>query len=310
MSRAFVNFFEKRAKYPKFKSKQGKQSIQYPQGVKIVDGCKIYLPKIGHVKAVVHRELVGTMKTVTVSKDASGHYYAAILMDDGLEVPAPSYKGKFIGVDVGLETFAVTSDGSKFDTKRFFRKAEKNLKRKQQKLARKQKGSANRNKARVLVAKVHAKVANQRKDYLHKLSRRIVDENQVIAVEGLNVQGMMKNHNLAKSIGDAGWGMFTGFIKYKAQKAGKGYIEVNRWFPSSKLCSGCLTKAPSMPLEVRGWTCAACGEIHDRDVNAAINIRNEAKRMLAAGLVVTACGGDVRPKRGRKSSVAAIACEA
>jgi putative transposase len=121
---------------------------------------------------------------------------------------------------------------------------------------------------------------------------------------------MMKNHNLAKSIGDAGWGMFTGFIKYKAQKAGKGYIEVNRWFPSSKLCSGCLTKAPSMPLKVRGWTCAACGEIHDRDVNAAINIRNEAKRMLAAGLVVPACGGDVRPKRGRKSSVAAIACEA
>jgi putative transposase len=310
MSRAFVNFFEKRAKYPKFKSKHGKQSIQYPQGVKIVDGCKIYLPKIGHVKAVLHRELVGTMKTVTVSKDASGHYYAAILMDDGLEVPAPSYDGKFIGVDVGLETFAVTSDGSKFDTKRFFRKAEKNLKRKQQKLARKQKGSANRNKARVLVAKVHAKVANQRKDYLHKLSRRIVDENQVIAVENLNVSGLLKNHSLAKSISDAGWGMFTGFIKYKAQKEGKGYIEVNRWFPSSKLCSGCLTKAPSMPLKVRGWTCAACGEMHDRDVNAAINIRNEAKRMLAAGLVVTACGGDVRPKRGRKSSVAAIACEA
>ena len=310
MSRAFVNFFEKRAKYPQFKHKHKRQSIQYPQGVKVVDGCKLYLPKIGHIKAIIHRELVGKIKTVTVSKDPSGEYYASVLMDDGAELPAPSYDGKFIGIDVGLTCFAVTSDGSKFDSERFFRKSERNLKRRQQSLARKVKGSKNRNKALIFVAKVHAKVANQRKDYLHKLSRRLVDENQVIAVEDLNVKGMVKNHNLAKSISDSGWGMFTGFLKYKAEKAGKGYIEVDRWFPSSKLCSGCLSKAPSMPLKVRRWTCEHCGEMHDRDINAAVNIRNEAKRMLAAGLVATACGGDVSPKRGRKSSVAAVANEA
>lgn len=310
LSRSFVNFFEKRARYPKFKSKHDRQSIQYPQGVKIVDGCKVYLPKIGHVKAVVHRQLFGKMKTVTVSKDPSGEYYASILIDDGVETPTPSFEGKWIGVDVGLESFAATSDGSKFDTQRFFRKSEKNLARKQRKLSRKQNGSANRNKARLVVAKVHAKVANQRKDYLHKLSRRIVDENQVIAVEDLNVKGMMANRNLSKSIGDSGWGMFSGFLKYKAEKAGKGYVEVNRWFPSSKLCSGCLSKMPAMPMKVRGWTCENCGEVHDRDINAAVNIRNEAKRMLAAGLVATACGGNVRPKRGRKPSVAAVAYEA
>lgn len=310
LSRSFVNFFERRAHYPKFKSKHRRQSIQYPQGVKVIDGCKLYLPKIGHVKAVIHRALVGVMKTVTVSKDVSGEYYASILMDDGQELPAVSHDGKFIGIDVGLERFAVTSDGSKFDAERFFRKTERHLKRKQQSLARKVKGSRRRNKARVQVAKVYARVARQRKDYLHKLSRRIVDENQVIAVEDLNVLGMMANHCLAKSIGDAGWGMFAGMLKYKAARAGKGYIEVNRFFPSSKTCSCCLHAQKSMPLQVRAWTCDGCGTKHDRDVNAAINIRDEAKRMLAAGLVATASGGPVSPKRGRKSSVAAVACEA
>ena len=310
LSRSFVNFFERRASYPKFKSKHRRQTIQYPQGVKVVDGCKLYLPKIGHVKAVIHRGLVGAMKTVTVSKDVSGEYYASILMDDGQELPAVSHDGKFIGIDVGLESFAVTSDGSKFDSERFFRKSARNLKRKQQNLSRKTKGSNCRNKARLQVARVHAKVANQRKDYLHKLSRRIVDENQVIAVEDLFVKGMMANHCLAKSIGDAGWGMFTGMLKYKAARVGKGYIEVNRFFPSSKTCSCCMHAQQSMPLQVRAWTCDRCGIKHDRDVNAAINIRNEAKRMLAAGLAATASGGNVSPKRGRKSSVAAVACEA
>jgi putative transposase len=310
LSRSFVNFFERRARYPKFKSKHSRQTIQYPQGVKVVDGCKLYLPKLGHVKAVIHRELVGVMKTVTVSRDVSGQYYASILLDDGIEQPSVSHDGKFIGIDVGLESFAVTSDGSKFDSKRFFRKSERNLKRKQQSLSRKTKGSNRRNKARLQVAKVHAKVASQRKDYLHKLSRRIVDENQVIAVEDLNVKGMMANRCLAKSIGDAGWGMFTEMLKYKAARVGKGYIEVNRFFPSSKTCSCCMHAQQSMPLQARAWTCDSCGTKHDRDVNAAINIRNEAQRMLAAGLVATASRSNVSPKRGRKSSVAAVACEA
>jgi len=305
LSRAFVNFFKKRAKYPNFKSKDGKQSIQFPQGVKIVEGRKLYLPKIGHVKAVVHREIVGTIKTVTVSRNQSGQYFASILTENGVDVPGISFDGNVVGIDVGLTHLAVTSDGSKFDNPKHTAKAQKNLKRKQKKLSRKVKGSKTRNKARILVAKAHNRIANARKDWLHKLSRRLVDENQVIAVEDLNVKGMMKNHCLAKAIGDVGWGMFTRFLEYKAIKQGKGFVKVNRFFPSSKTCSCCLYVQPSMPLNIRSWRCDQCGTLHDRDINAAINIRNEAQRMIAAGIAVTASRGTV--SRGKRQKPAALA---
>lgn len=303
LSRAFVNFFERRAKYPQFKSKHHKQSIQYPQGVKIMEGCKVYLPKIGHIKAVVHRELVGTIKTVTVSRDPSGKYFASILTDDSVDAPSASLHGKILGIDVGLTDLAVTSDGSKFSNPKHVAKAQKNLARKQQHLSRKVKGSNSRNKARLLVAKAHERVANARKDYLHKLSTRLVNENQVIAVEDLHIKGMMKNHNLARAIGDAGWGAFTNMLKYKTARAGKGYIEVNRFFASSKTCSCCLHAQAEMPLSIRMWTCDKCGTKHDRDINAAINVRNEAQRMIAAGTVATANGGSVSRGVGRKSSI-------
>ena len=309
MSRAFVNFFERRAKYPNFKSKHGKQSIQYPQGVKIVEGCKIFLPKLGHVKAVVHREIVGTIKTVTVSRNQAGRYFASILTENGVSAPAASFDGKIIGIDVGLTHLAVTSDGSKFDNPRHLAKAAANLKRKQQKLSRKVKGSNTRNKARILVAKAHEHTANARKDWLHKLSRRLVDENQVIAVEDLHVKGMMKNHCLSKAIGDVGWGMFTNFLEYKAARAGKGFIKVNRFFPSSKSCSCCMHVQASMPLNIRSWRCDKCGILHDRDINAAQNIRLEAQRMIAAGIAGTANRGTVSRGRGRKSSIHAGAVE-
>lgn len=303
LSRSFINFFERRAKYPKFKSKQGKQTIQYPQGVKVVDDCKMYLPKIGHVKAVVHRQLLGQLKTVTVSKDASGKYFASMLREDDLPMPEIKLDGKVLGIDVGLTHLAVTSEGSKFDNQRHIKRAERNLKRKQQSLSRKGKGSKTRNKARILVAKAHEKTANARKDYLHKLSKRLVDENQVIAVEDLHVKGMMKNPNLSKAISDVGWGMLTTMLKYKTASAGKGYIEVNRWFASSKTCSTCLNTQKQMPLNIRNWCCDKCGAKHDRDINAAINIRNEAQRMISAGTAVTANGGAVSRERGRKSSI-------
>jgi putative transposase len=309
LSRAFVNFFERRAAYPTFKNKFGKQTIQYPQGVKIVEGRKLFLPKIGHVKAVVHREIIGDIKTVTISKTPTGKYFAAILSENGQESQDLSFDGKILGVDVGLTNLAITSDGSKFDNPKHLAKAQKNLKRKQQKLSHKVKGSNTRNKARILVAKAHEKVANARKDYLHKLSRRLVNENQVIAVEDLHVKGMMKNHCLAKSIGDAGWGAFTTMLKYKAEQAGKGYIEVNRFFPSSKACSNCLHVQSSMPLNIRSWRCDKCGSLHDRDINAAQNIRNEAQRMIAAGIAGTASRGTVSQGRGRKSSVLARASD-
>jgi len=288
LSRSFINFFEKRAAYPNFKSKQGKQSIQYPQGVKVVEGRKLFLPKIGHIPAKVHREITGKIKTVTVSKTSTGKYFASILTENNLIQPEIAYEGKIIGIDVGLTHLAITSDGAKFDNPRHITKAEKNLTRKQKKLSRKVKGSNNRHKARLLVAKAHEKTANARKDTLHKLSKQLVDENQVIAVEDLNVKGMMKNHCLAKAISDVGWGQLTGMLKYKAERAGKGYIEVNRFFPSSKTCSCCGIVVKTLPITVRSWTCEHCGTLHDRDINAAQNIALEAQRLIAAGIAGTA----------------------
>ncbi len=300
LSQAYQNFFEKRAKYPRYKSKHGRQSISYPANVKL-EGDYLKLPKIGLVHCVCHREFEGTIKTVTISKNPDGKYFASVLVDDGQETPQPLTEGKAIGIDVGLTHFAITSNGSKYDNPRHFAKHQRNLKRKQQKLSRKKKGSNSRQKARRLVAKIHSKIARCREDFLHKLSRKIVNENQVIAVENLNVKGMVRNHNLAKAISDCGWGMFCTMLKYKAENEGKTYIEVDRWFPSSKTCNVCLNQVGSLPLDVRNWTCEYCQTTHDRDINAATNIRNEALRILALGTSDTAYRGDVRPKVGRKS---------
>lgn len=276
---AFNNFFEKRARYPRFKSKRGKQSIQYPQHVKVLDNA-LKLPKIGEVKAVLHRPIEGKVKTVTVTKNRCDQYFASILLENGKPKPDSSAYGKALGVDLGLNHFAVTSDGSKFENPRWMAKHEQNLKRKQQQLSRKQKGSQNRDKARKKLAKVHNKVARCREDFLHKLSRRIVDENQVICVENLNVKGMVKNHSLAKAISQVGWGMFLTLLNYKAEQDGKIYIEVDRFFPSSKTCNVCLNQINSLPLDVRYWTCSHCRTHHDRDINAAINLREEGLRLL------------------------------
>jgi putative transposase len=308
LSTAYKNFFDKRAMLPKFKSKHGRQSISYPQNVKF-DGDKINLPKIGLVHCQRHRDFEGDIKTVTVSRNPDGKHFVSVLVDDGKADPELVPVDKAIGIDVGLTHFAITSDGSKFGNPKFFVKHQRNLKRKQQKLSKKKKGSQNRKKERLVVAKVHAKIARCREDFLHKLSRKIVNENQVIAVENLNIKGMVKNHNLAKAISDVGWGMFCTMLKYKAESEGKQYIEIDRWFPSSKTCHVCLNRVDNLTLDVRAWTCKHCGTHHDRDVNAAINIRNEALRILRLGSVrvislgtsESACGGDV--SRSGKTSV-------
>ena len=299
---AFNNFFERRAKYPKFKSKHGKQSIGYPQNVKMLESS-INLPKIGDVKAVIHRRVEGKIKTVTISKNCCDDYYASILFDDGQEKPEEKLDGKAIGIDLGLTHFAITSDGSKFNNPKILSKHELNLKRKQQQLSRKQKGSANRNKARKKLARVYKKITNSREDFLHKLSRRIVNENQVIAVENLNVKGMMSNHKLAKAIHQVGWGMFCTMLKYKSEMEGKVYLEVDRFFPSSKTCNVCLNRVDSLPLDVRTWTCNNCNSQHDRDINAAINLRDEGLRILTCGTRDKAYRQTVsRDNRGRKKS--------
>ncbi|NDJ25907.1 IS200/IS605 family element transposase accessory protein TnpB [Nostoc sp. B(2019)] len=304
LTTAYKNFFDKRAGFPKFKSKHGKQSIQYPQNVKIVDG-NVKLPgNIGIVKAKIHRLIEGKIKTVTVSKTPSGKYLASILTEVEGENPVITF-GKIYGIDLGLKHFAVVTDGEKvsfYDNPKHLAKHEKNLKRKQKELARKVKGSNSRNKSRKVVAKVYERVSNSRQDFLHKLSYKLVSDSQAVIVENLHVLGMVRNHNLAKAISDVGWGTFTNFLAYKLERKGGKLVEIDRWFPSSKLCSNCFYQINDMPLDVREWTCPHCGTHHDRDGNASINIRAEGIRMLKAeGSAVSAVGGVVSPKLGRKS---------
>ncbi len=306
LTTAYKNFFAGRARFPRFKSKHGKQSIQYPQKVKVSAGYVKFPGNVGNVKAKLHRDIRGTIKTVTVSLDPSGKYFASILVEVEGDMPPVSTDGKVIGIDLGLTHFAITSDGtgkiSKYDNPRHLAKHEKNLKKKQQKLAKKQKGSNSRNKYKRLVARVYGRVSNSRQDFLHKLSRKLVNENQVVVVENLHVKGMVRNPNLAKAISDAGWGTFTNFLAYKLEQKGGKLVEINRWYPSSKLCSNCYYQVDKMPLDIRVWTCPNCGAQHDRDGNAATNIRAEGIRMLQTdGTAVSANGGEVRPKKGRKS---------
>ncbi|QSJ16647.1 transposase [Nostoc sp. UHCC 0702] len=304
LTTAYKNFFEKRAGFPKFKSRHGKQSVQYPQNVKIVDG-NVKLPgNIGIVKAKIHRAIEGKVKTVTVSKTPSGKYLASILTELEGENPVVS-EGKIYGVDLGLRHFAVVTDGdkvSKYDNPKHLAKHEKNLKRKHKKLARKVKASKSRNRYRKVVAKVYERVSNSRQDFLHKLSYKLVSDSQAVIVENLHVLGMVRNHKLAKSISDAGWGTFTNFLAYKLERTGGKLVEIDRWFPSSKLCSNCFYQIGEIPLDVREWTCPHCNTHHDRDENAAINIRAEGIRMIKAeGSAVSAVGGEVSPTLGRKS---------
>jgi putative transposase len=319
LSRAFINFFERRASYPQFKSKHRKQSISYPQNVSIVDGG-LKFPKMGVVTAKIHREIKGTIKTVTVSQNCRGHYYASVLASDGQDLPEKFTNGKAIGIDLGLTHFAITSDGSKFDHPKWLAKHERNLKQKQKRLSRRIKGSNNRNKTRKQVATIHNKITKCREDFHHKLSRRIVDENQVIVVENLAVKNMVKNHKLAKAISQVGWGQFCTMLKYKSEWEGKVYQEVDRFFPSSKICNNCLHKVSELTLDARHWQCSSCGTKHDRDVNAAKNIRDEGLRILqvrnsevsseckthskqSSGTgEIAYCPGVSRDSRGRKKS--------
>jgi putative transposase len=237
-----------------------------------------------------------------VSRNPDGKYFASVLVEDGLAKPESSSEGKAIGIDLGLTDFAITSAGSKYANPRHLKKHERNLKRKQRKLSRRKKGSHNRNKARLKVAKVHSKIARVREDFHHKLSRKIVNENQVIVVEDLAVKNMVRNHNLAKAISDVGWGHFCTLLKYKAEFEGKVYLEIGRFFASSHLCSNTLLPLEKMDLSIRSFVCPHCQERHDRDINAAINIRNEGLRILASGSGASALGRGVRPKGGRRKS--------
>ena len=308
LSRAFINFFEKRARFPKFKSKHRKQSVGFPQSVKI-EGDRIKLPGFKTwIDAVFDRRYCGQIKTVTVSKDSSDRYFASIIYE--VEACFISEGGnKILGIDLGIKDFAIVNDGSKtskYANPRHIKKHEKNLARKQKKLTRKQLGSKSREKAKKIVAKVHARISNSRQDFLHKLSRKLTNESQAIVVENLNIRGLVRNHKLAKAISDCGWGMFVNFLSYKLEREDKKLIEIDRFFPSSHICPDCLTQQPKMDLSVREWTCInhTCNAVHDRDEAASKNIRAEGIRILKAdGAAVSASRGSIRPDRGRKPKV-------
>ncbi|WP_083627099.1 RNA-guided endonuclease InsQ/TnpB family protein, partial [Planktothrix serta] len=284
LDKAYKNFFEGRAKFPRFKFKHHKQSIQYPQSV-TVNGEHLKIPKIGEIKAVFHREVTGKIKTVTISKTPTDKYFASILCEvEGTDIKQSG--DKIIGIDLGLKDFAIVHDGdnaTKYANPKHLYRHQKNLARKQKKISRKTKGSKSRERFRKIVAKVHEKIANSRQDFLHKLSRKLVDESQIIVVENLNVKGMVKNRKLSKAISDVGWGMFVNFIDYKLQQKDGELIEVERFFPSSKTCSCCGHIVDVLPLNIREWDCPNCHTHHDRDGNAALNIRNEGIRIKNKG---------------------------
>ncbi|ASV97029.1 RNA-guided endonuclease InsQ/TnpB family protein [Paraburkholderia aromaticivorans] len=286
---AFTNFFAKRAKYPSFKRKDGAQSAEYTTSAFKWDGASLNLAKMDAPLAIRWSRPIPTgakVTTVTVSRDQSGRYHVSMLCDDAVTAK-PEVSGK-VGIDFGLTHFAILSTGEKIAAPNTFRRNEAKLAKLQRRLAKKQTGSANRMKAKLKVARMHARTADSRRDFLHKLSSRLINENQVIAVESLAVSNMKKNRCLAKSISDASWSEFTRQLEYKAQWYGRTLIGIDRWYPSSKRCGGCGHIMPKMPLNVRAWTCPECDSIHDRDINAARNV-------LAAGLAASAHGEGVSP---------------
>jgi putative transposase len=274
----FANFFAKRAKYPTFKSrKTSRASAEYTRSAFRYRDGRLTLAKMDTPLSIVcSRPLPegAEPSTVTVSKDAAGRWFVSMLVEEKI-APLPPV-ARNVGVDAGITALAALSTGEKIVNPRHERADRRKLARAQRALARKEKGSANRARARAKVAKVYARITDRRRDHLHKVTTRLVRENQVIAVEDLTVRNMVKNHSLARAISDASWREMRSMLEYKAQWYGRTVVAVDRWFPSSKLCSACGAMQGRMPLNIREWTCA-CGAVHDRDVNAAKNV-------LAAGL--------------------------
>lgn len=286
---AFSNFFAKRAKYPTFKNKHDRQAAEYTSSAFKWDGKVLKLAKMDtplNIRWSCTLPKAAKLTTVTVSKDAAGRYFVSMLCDDTAMLK-PEVSGQ-IGIDLGLTHFAILSTGEKLTAPNTFRKNEARLATLQRRLAKKQKGSANRLKAKLKVARLHAKTADTRRDFLHKLSTRLVNENQVLAIESLAVSNMKKNRCLAKSISDAGWGEFVRQLEYKSLWYGRTLIGIDRWYPSTKRCSDCGYTVSKMSLKVREWICPECGSIHDRDINAARNV-------LTAGLAGLVCGENVSP---------------
>jgi putative transposase len=288
---AFQAFFAKRARYPRFKSRRGRQCAHYTRSAFCMRRGMLRLAKApGPLRFVWSWPEVDVTAVdptmVTVCREPDGRWYVTFAADISPPPPLPA-TGRAVGIDLGLASFAVTSDGQKIANPRHLERKARNLARYQRRLARCRKGSANRAKAAAKVARAHRKVRNARRDFLHRASARLVREYDVIVIEDLNVAGMLRNHCLARVISDCGWHEFRRQLAYKCERAGRQLVVTGRWYPSSKTCSACGHVLAGLSLSARHWTCPSCGARHDRDLNAAQNI-------LAAGRAVAACGADVR----------------
>ncbi|MFI8858661.1 RNA-guided endonuclease InsQ/TnpB family protein [Streptomyces prasinus] len=298
---AFTGFFGKRAKYPRFKSKKkSRKSAEYTtSGFRYRNG-RLTLAKMTQPLDIVWSRPLpkgAQPSTATVSQDAAGRWFVSLLCEDSTVRPLPATDAA-VGIDVGLDHLLTLSTGEKITNPRHERRDRARLARAQRELSRKAKGSANREKARRKAARIHARIADRRRDVLHKLTTRLVRENQTLVIEDLAVRNMVRNRNLARAISDAAWSQFRSMLEYKAAWYGRDVVAVDRFFPSSRLCSHCGALQDRLPLQVRTWTCD-CGATHDRDVNAAQNL-------LAVGLTVSACGAGVRPQRRTPGGQSAV----
>ena len=275
---AFTRFFKKQGGYPKFHSKKHThQSFTAPQNIKVANN-RVYLPKFTKdgLKVKLHRDIPeeAILKQATISRQ-NNQYFISILIDDNVPIPKPTKAKTAVGIDMGITHHLITSDGVKYPNNRHYNKSQKKLLKLQRRLSKKQRGSNNRQKAKLRVQKLHTKITNQRKDNLHKISNEITNQYDIICLESLNVKGMIKNHKLAKSIADVAWSEFMRQLEYKANWRGKTIIKIDKWFPSSQICSYCGASTGKKPLNIREFDCPHCEKKNiDRDVNAAVNIRN------------------------------------